>query len=91
MIILKFHMLFVGMKNWAGGSGPCMSRPESGDFVLCPTIHAPNAQQWGSPVNFGLGASVFFTIILLELVGSVFLKNISVIVVYIITRLYKTV
>ena len=67
------------MKNWAGGSGPCMSRPDTGDFALCPTVFAPNAQQWGSPVNFALGASVFFTIIILELVGSVFMKNISVV------------
>ncbi|KAI8142542.1 permease family-domain-containing protein [Fennellomyces sp. T-0311] len=71
-------LIYAGMKNWAGGSGPCMSRPESGDFALCPSIHAPNPQIWGGPVNFGLGASVFFTIILVELVGSVFMRNISV-------------
>ncbi|KAI8146642.1 permease family-domain-containing protein [Fennellomyces sp. T-0311] len=68
------------MKNWAGGSGPCMQRPEEGLFALCPNINAPNPQPWGSPVNFGLGASVFFTIILIELVGSVFMKNISVVI-----------
>ncbi|KAI7849904.1 permease family-domain-containing protein [Circinella umbellata] len=80
LLVIGSSLMTSAMKNWAGGSGPCMSRPESGDFALCPTIHAPNAQQWGSAVNFGLGASVFFTITVLEVVGSVFLKNISVIV-----------
>ncbi|KAI8142761.1 permease family-domain-containing protein [Fennellomyces sp. T-0311] len=80
LFVIGGSLLSSAMKNWAGGSGPCMSRPQSGDFALCPTVFAPNAQQWGSPVNFALGASVFFTIIILELVGSVFLKNISVVV-----------
>ncbi|KAI9493448.1 permease family-domain-containing protein [Zychaea mexicana] len=80
LLVIGSSLLTSAMQNWAGGSGPCMSRPESGDFALCPTVYAPNAQKWGSPVNFALGASVFFTIIVLELVGSVFLKNISVVV-----------
>ncbi|KAI8347667.1 permease family-domain-containing protein [Blakeslea trispora] len=80
LTIIGISLLSSSMKNWAGGSGPCMGRPSTGTFALCPNIHAPNAQAWGSPVNFGLGASVFFTIILIELVGSVFLKNISVVI-----------
>lgn len=80
LCVIGTSLLSSGMKNWAGGAGPCMSRPSSGDYVLCPNIHAPNAQPWGGPVNFALGASVFFTIIVIELVGSVFLKNISVVI-----------
>ncbi|KAI9316312.1 permease family-domain-containing protein [Dichotomocladium elegans] len=79
LLIIGSSLLSSAMTSWAGGSGPCMSRPATGDFALCPSIHAPHAQAWGSPVNFALGASVFFTIILIEIVGSVFLKNVSVV------------
>ncbi|ORY98192.1 Xanthine/uracil/vitamin C permease [Syncephalastrum racemosum] len=72
-------LLTSSMKSWAGGSGLCMSKPE-GYYALCPNIDAPNAQAWGSPVNFALGASVFGTIVLVELLGSVFMKNISVVI-----------
>lgn len=80
LTVIGTSLLSSGMKNWGGGAGPCMSRPTTGEFVNCPNIYAPNAQPWGGPVNFALGASVFFTIIVIELVGSVFLKNISVVV-----------
>ncbi|RCH96239.1 hypothetical protein CU097_014296 [Rhizopus azygosporus] len=80
LIVIGATLLTSGMENWAGGSGPCMSRPNSGPFTLCPSTSAPHAQPWGGPVNFALGASVFFTIIVIELVGSVFLKNISVVI-----------
>ncbi|KAI9244560.1 permease family-domain-containing protein [Phascolomyces articulosus] len=73
-------LLASAMKNWAGGSGPCMQMPDEGLFALCPNINAPNPQPWGGPVNFALGASVFFTIILIELLGSVFMKNVSVVI-----------
>lgn len=79
LAIIGTSLIASGMKNWAGGAGPCMNRPTSGLFVNCPDINAPNAQPWGGPVNFALGSSVFFMIILIEMVGSVFLKNISVI------------
>lgn len=80
LVVIGATLLTSGMENWAGGSGPCMSRPNSGPFTLCPSASAPYAQPWGGPVNFALGASVFFTIIIIELVGSVFLKNISVVI-----------
>lgn len=80
LCVIGTSLLGSGMANWAGGSGPCMSRPTSGNFMLCPNNAAPNAQPWGGPVNFALGASVFFTIIIIELVGSVFLKNVSVVI-----------
>ncbi|KAI8333452.1 permease family-domain-containing protein [Chlamydoabsidia padenii] len=79
LVVIGSSLLSSGFKNWAGGAGPCMARPTSGDFVVCPSIHSPNAQAWGSPVNFALGASVFVMILVVELVGSVFMKNVSVV------------
>ncbi|CAO3647030.1 unnamed protein product [Cunninghamella blakesleeana] len=78
LIVIGVTLLGSGFENWAGGSGPCMARPTSGPFMYCPSNAAPHAQKWGSPVNFALGASVFVTILVMELVGSVFLKNVSV-------------
>ncbi|EIE78716.1 hypothetical protein RO3G_03421 [Rhizopus delemar RA 99-880] len=80
LTVIGANLLKSGMESWAGGSGLCMNRPTSGEYRLCPDTSAPNAQPWGGPVNFGLGASVFFTILVIELVGSVFLKNISVVI-----------
>jgi NCS2 family nucleobase:cation symporter-2 len=79
LVVIGSSLITSGLQNWAGGSGPCMNRPTSGEYMLCPSVNAPNAQPWGGPVNFALGASVFFMIIIIELVGSVFLKNISVV------------
>ncbi|KAF8918302.1 Xanthine/uracil permease [Mucidula mucida] len=69
-----------GAPNWAGGANDCQSRPTSGIFQLCPTIFAPRPLPWGSPEFIGLGFLSFLSIILTELFGSPFLKNISVIV-----------
>ncbi|KAK9694205.1 hypothetical protein K7432_013521 [Basidiobolus ranarum] len=80
LTVIGASLITSGMKNWAGGTGPCSQRPETGLFSKCPTIHAPNAFAWGSPAYIGMGASVFVTIILIEMVGSIFLKNISVVI-----------
>ncbi|KAI8578608.1 hypothetical protein K450DRAFT_176210 [Umbelopsis ramanniana AG] len=80
LTVIGASLIVSGMKNWAGGSSPCIDRPDSGIFALCPTIYAPNAQKWGSPAYIGLGASVFITIIIVEIVGSIFLKNTSVVI-----------
>ncbi|KAF9474341.1 xanthine/uracil permease [Pholiota conissans] len=69
-----------GIANWGGGSNNCSSRPTSGIYELCPTIFAPRPLPWGSPEFIGLGFLSFVTIILTELFGSPFLKNISIIV-----------
>jgi uric acid-xanthine permease len=55
-------------------------RPESGIFRLCPTIFAPRPLPWGSPEFIGLGFLSFITILLVELFGSPFLKNASIII-----------
>ncbi|KAJ7867443.1 xanthine/uracil permease [Mycena leptocephala] len=69
-----------GIPNWGGGSNDCQSFPTSGIFELCPTIFAPRPLPWGSPEFIGLGFLSFVSIILTELFGSPFLKNISIIV-----------
>ncbi|KIP02253.1 hypothetical protein PHLGIDRAFT_130842 [Phlebiopsis gigantea 11061_1 CR5-6] len=69
-----------GMPNWGGGSNDCMSRPSSGFFELCPDVTAPRPLPWGSPEFIGLGFLSFVSIILTELFGSPFLKNVSIIV-----------
>ncbi|KIM38722.1 hypothetical protein M413DRAFT_19962 [Hebeloma cylindrosporum] len=69
-----------GIVNWGGGSNDCQNRPTTGIFALCPTIFAPRPLPWGSPEFIGLGFLSFVTIILTELFGSPFLKNISIIV-----------
>ncbi|KAJ7211617.1 xanthine/uracil permease [Mycena pura] len=69
-----------GIPNWGGGSNDCDMRPASGIFELCPTIFAPKPLPWGAPQFVGLGFLSFVSIILTELFGSPFLKNISIIV-----------
>ncbi|KAF5319378.1 hypothetical protein D9619_008616 [Psilocybe cf. subviscida] len=68
-----------GAPNWAGGSNGCATAT-SGIFELCPTIFAPKPLPWGSPEFIGLGFLSFIAIILTEIFGSPFLKNISIIV-----------
>ncbi|KAJ7219628.1 xanthine/uracil permease [Mycena rebaudengoi] len=69
-----------GALNWGGGANSCQTFPTSGIFQLCPTIFAPRPLPWASPEFIGLGFLSFISIILTELFGSPFLKNISVIV-----------
>ncbi|KAH6912463.1 purine permease [Coprinopsis sp. MPI-PUGE-AT-0042] len=68
-----------GIANWGGGSNNCKLRPETGFFALCPNIAAPRPLPWGSPEFIGLGFLSFSTIILVEVFGSPFMRNISII------------
>ncbi|CAK5272465.1 unnamed protein product [Mycena citricolor] len=68
-----------GALNWGGGSNGCQTAT-SGALALCPTIFAPRPLPWGSPEFIGIGFLSFVSIILTELFGSPFLKNISIIV-----------
>lgn len=61
-------------------SRPSLGRPETGDYMLCPSNTAPHALPWGSAEFIGLGFSVFVTIILCERFGSPIMKSTSVIV-----------
>ncbi|KAJ3558138.1 hypothetical protein NP233_g11567 [Leucocoprinus birnbaumii] len=69
-----------GIPNWGGGSNDCQSRPTSGFFALCPNVGAPRALPWGSAEFIGLGFLSFISIILTEIFGSPFMKNISIII-----------
>ncbi|KUJ10283.1 Xanthine/uracil permease [Mollisia scopiformis] len=80
VMLIGVSLLQPGLEGWAGGSGPCVSRPETGIFTLCPTIFAPHALPWGSAQYIGLGFSVFITIILCERFGSPIMKSMSVVV-----------
>lgn len=79
--LIGVKLIQSGFKNWMGGTGPCSSPSTAVDFFeRCPDISAPNALPWGSPEYFGLGFSVFVTIILCERFGSPMMKSCSVIV-----------
>lgn len=83
MVILLIGASLIGssgIPDWGGGSNDCMDRPSSGFYQLCPDITAPRPLPWGSPEFIGLGFLSFVSIILTELFGSPFLKNISIIV-----------
>jgi len=41
MMCIGAGLVASGMKNWAGGSGPCMLRPATGLFVNCPSNRMP--------------------------------------------------
>ncbi|KAK5138880.1 hypothetical protein LTR04_004103, partial [Oleoguttula sp. CCFEE 6159] len=69
-----------GFEGWAGGSGLCLSRPETGPFSVCPYQGAPHALPWGSAEFIGLGFSVFVTIILCERFGSPIMKSTAVVI-----------
>ncbi|KAI5857419.1 Xanthine/uracil permease [Durotheca rogersii] len=79
VMLIGFHLVETGFKNWAGGSGPCSDATHTAFFDLCPNVGAPHALPWGSPEYLGLGFSVFLTIILCERFGSPIMKSTSVI------------
>lgn len=68
-----------GFLNWGGGTNACASRPAEGLFRLCPNINAKQAARWGSPQYLGLGFVSFVTIIIVEIFGSPFMRNASII------------
>jgi uracil-xanthine permease len=80
VMLIGVSLIEPGLEGWAGGAGPCMARPETGFFALCPNSFAPHALPWGSAQFIGLGFSVFLTIILCERFGSPIMKSLSVIV-----------
>merc|ERR1712098_1032944 len=80
VMLIGVHLIESGVKGWAGGSGSCYGRPETGPFMLCPSNSAPHALPWGSAEFIGLGFSVFVTIILCERFGSPIMKSLSFVV-----------
>ncbi|KAH6673774.1 purine permease-like protein, partial [Halenospora varia] len=77
--LIGIHLIESGFAGWAGGSGNCMGRPETGNYQLCPSNSAPHALPWGSAEFIGLGFLVFLTIILLERFGAPIMKSLSVV------------
>jgi NCS2 family nucleobase:cation symporter-2 len=75
VMLIGVSLLQPGLEGWAGGSGPCLSRPETGFFTVCPNVGAAHALPWGSAQYIGLGFSVFVTIILAERFGSPIMKS----------------
>lgn len=70
-----------GFLNWGGGTNACADRPAAPSiFRLCPTINAKQALPWGSPEYLGLGFLSFVTIIIVEIFGSPFMRNASIII-----------
>lgn len=47
VLLIGVSLVGSGFADWAGGSGSCMDRPESGLYSLCPTTAAPHALPWG--------------------------------------------
>lgn len=54
VLLIGVKLMTTGMRNWAGGSGNCFSRPETGLFRLCPNINAPRPLPWGSAEFIGM-------------------------------------
>lgn len=80
VMLIGVSLITSGFEDWAGGSGSCMSRPETGIYSLCPSTSAPHALPWGSAEFIGLGFSVFVTIILCERFGSPIMKSCAVVI-----------
>jgi uracil-xanthine permease len=78
--LIGLSLVKSGFEGWAGGSGPCIARPETGLFSVCPQLGAPNALPWGSSQFIGLGFSVFLTVILCERFGSPIMKSCAVVI-----------
>ncbi|KAF9177522.1 hypothetical protein BGZ50_008655 [Haplosporangium sp. Z 11] len=79
VMLIGVHLVTSGMAQWGGGSGPCKTNPV-GNFVNCPNNNAPRAAPWGDAQWIGLGFLVFSIIMLVELVGSPFMKNAQVVI-----------
>lgn len=79
-MLIGISLITSGFQDWAGGSGTCASRPDSGFFALCPNIGAPRPLPWGSAEFIGLGFLVFVTIIVTERFGSPIMKSCAVVV-----------
>ena len=75
VMLIGVSLIQSGLEGWAGGSGSCMSRPTTGDYMLCPSNTSPHALPWGSAEFVGLGFSVFVTIIICERFGSPIMKS----------------
>lgn len=75
--LIGASLVGVGLKYWAGGAGPCIN-PPTDFFAKCPNILAKRAYPWGDAHWIGLGFLVLAIIILVEMFGSPFMRNIGI-------------
>ncbi|KAJ3055473.1 hypothetical protein HK102_011335, partial [Quaeritorhiza haematococci] len=81
VLLIGVELTGVGMKYWGGGAGPCIERPGEGSFfAVCPNVGSKAlAHAWGDPAWIGLGLAVFGTVLLVEIIGSPFMRNVGVV------------
>ncbi|KAI8980999.1 permease family-domain-containing protein [Pilobolus umbonatus] len=80
IFLIGCSVISTALKDWAGGAGGCASMPSTGLYSLCPTTEAPHPLPWGSPEFLGLGFVVFVTIVLIENLGSAFMKSSQIVI-----------
>ncbi|TQV97025.1 purine permease [Cordyceps javanica] len=81
VMLIGVHLIESGFKDWMGGSGPCSDpATATGIFASCPSVSAPHPLPWGSAEFFGLGFSVFITIMICERFGSPIMKSTSIVI-----------
>lgn len=81
--LIGASLVGVGLKYWAGGAGPCIS-PPTDFFATCPNILAKRNYPWADAHWIGLGFLVLATIILVEIFGSPFMRNIAISIGFIV-------
>jgi len=85
VFLIGASLVGTGLKYWGVGSEPCYAYRLAGGgnpiFAECPnTLVAKTSLPWGHATWDGLGFSVFGAILLLEAVGSPFLRSAQIIV-----------
>lgn len=80
VLLIGVSLIQSGFQDWAGGSGGCKDRPDSGFYSLCPNTDAPHALPWGSAEFIGLGFAVYVTIIVCEKWGAPIMRSCAVVV-----------
>jgi len=84
VFLIGAALIGAGMSYWAGGAGPCMAYRLAGGeaggglpaFAECPSVFAAaTTHPWGDAAWLGLGGVVFGALLVLEVVGSPFLRS----------------
>lgn len=78
VFLIGASLIGVGLAYWAGGAGPCYTAPSIEFFAECPNMAANRHYPWGDAHWIGLGFFVFSIIIVVEIFGSPFMRNIQV-------------
>jgi xanthine/uracil permease len=54
VMLIGVTLVTSGFQDWAGGAGPCIDRPATGYFSVCPNLGAAHALPWGSAQYIGM-------------------------------------